>query len=116
MRLRPFVQFHEPTPIPKDEKALKDNSSYPSGHTTMGWAIALVLAEINPERQDEILKRGFEYGESRVILGFHFQSDVDAARTLTSLLINRLNVNEDFKQQFKKAKAEFQQKYTNNSI
>ena len=70
----------------------------------------MVLSQINPERQNEILKRGFEYGESRVIVGFHFQSDVDAARIITSVLINQLNNNEDFKQQLAKAKAEFQQK------
>ena len=110
MRARPFIQFHEPTPVPQDEEKLKGNSSYPSGHTTMGWAIALVLAEINPDRQDEILKRGFEYGESRVIVGFHFQSDVDAARVITSTLVNRLHANEDFKRQLNKAKAEFQHK------
>ena len=110
MRNRPFIQFNEPTPIPKDEEELKDNSSYPSGHTTRGWAVALVLAQINPERQNEILKRGIEYGESRVIVGFHFQSDVDAAIVITSAFINRLNINEEFKQQFGKAKAEFQQK------
>lgn len=107
MRIRPFVQFHEPTPVPEDEERLSTNSSYPSGHTTMGWAIALVLSEINPERQDEILKRGFEYGESRVIVGFHFQSDVDAARIITSALINRLHANDDFVKQMQKAKEEF---------
>ncbi len=110
MRARPFVQFNEPTPLPKDEEALRDNSSYPSGHTTMGWAIALVLAEINPDRQNEILTRGFEYGESRVIVGFHFQSDVDAARLITSILINQLHANNDFIQYLNRAKAEFQQK------
>ena len=110
MRKRPFIQFNEPTPVPEDEKILKDDSSYPSGHTTRAWTIALALVEINPERQDEILKRGFEYGESRVIVGFHFQSDVDAARTISSVLINRLSINEDFRQQLAKAKAEFQQK------
>ena len=73
----------------------------------MGWGIALVLAEINPERQDEILKRGFEYGESRVIVGFHYQSDVDAARLLTSTLVNRLHDNGDFMKQLQKAKEEF---------
>ena len=107
MRLRPFVQFNEPTPIPQDEEKLKTNSSYPSGHTTMGWGIALVLAEINPSRQDEILKRGYEYGESRVIVGFHYQSDVDSARILTSALINRLHANEAFTVQLQKAKEEF---------
>lgn len=107
MRARPFMQFNEPTPVPEDEERLRKNSSYPSGHTTMGWAIALVLSEINPSRQDEILKRGFEYGESRVIVGFHFQSDVDAARVITSALVNRLHANEEFMQQLQKAKDEF---------
>ena len=107
MRIRPFVQFNEPTPVPQDEEKLRTNSSYPSGHTTMGWGLALVLAEINPNRQDEILKRGYEYGESRVIVGFHYQSDVDHARILTSALLNRLHTNNDFKIQLQKAKAEF---------
>ena len=110
MRIRPFVQFAEPTPVPQDEEALKTNSSYPSGHTTMGWGIALVLAEINPARQNEILKRGFEYGESRVIVGFHYQSDVDHARILTSALLNRLHANADFMKQLQKAKDEFARK------
>ena len=107
MRKRPFVQFNEPTPVPEDEEKLRANSSYPSGHTTMGWGIALVLAEINPDKQDDILKRGFEYGESRVIVGFHYQSDVDHARIITSALINRLHANNDFMLQLKEAKEEF---------
>ncbi len=107
MRIRPFMQFHEPTPVPEDEERLSTNSSYPSGHTSMGWAIALVLSEINPARQDEILKRGFEYGESRVIVGFHYQSDVDAARVITSALVNAMHTKDDFKNQMQKAKEEF---------
>ena len=110
MRKRPYVQFNEPTPVPEDEESLRTNSSYPSGHTTMGWGIALILAELNPDRQNEILKRGFEYGESRVILGFHYQSDVDHARIITSTLVNRLHANDDFMKQLQKAKEEFKHK------
>ena len=110
MRIRPFVQFNDPTPIPEDEEELRSNSSYPSGHTAIGWSIALVLAEINPERQEEILARGFEYGESRVIVGFHYQSDVDHARIITSMLINRLHANDEFMRQLQKAKDEFAHK------
>ena len=110
MRTRPFAQFNEPTPVPEDEEVLRKNSSYPSGHTTRGWAIALVLAEINPARQNEILKRGYEYGESRVIVGFHYQSDVDAARIISSILVNRLHANDEFVHQLKKAKEEFESK------
>lgn len=110
MRIRPFVQFNEPTPLPEEEERLKENSSYPSGHTMAGWAAALVLAEINPLNQNEILSRGFEYGQSRVIVGFHYQSDVDHARLIASVLVNRLHANADFLEQMQKAKAEFKAK------
>ena len=117
MRDRPFMEFKEPTPVPEDEEKLRTNSSYPSGHTTKGWTFALVLAEINPNRQDEILKRGFEYGESRVIVGFHYQSDVDAARVISSALVSRLHANRDFIKQLSKAKDEFfRKKLLRNNI
>ena len=82
MRKRPYMVFHEPTLMPEDEEPLSHNGSYPSGHTTLGWTSALILCEINPAAQDALLKEGFEYGQSRVIAGFHWQSDVDAARVV----------------------------------
>ena len=57
MRKRPFVQFHETTSIPAKEPHYRNTGSYPSGHSATGWGIALVLSEINPARQEEILKR-----------------------------------------------------------
>ena len=107
MRKRPFAFFHEDTSLPEDQKSLSTNGSYPSGHTASGWATALVLAEINPDRQDAILQRGYEIGQSRVICGYHFQSDVDAARIVASAVVARLHANEEFNKQMKKAKAEF---------
>ena len=65
MRVRPFSFFNEMTCNPEQQEELSTNGSYPSGHTAIGWATALVLAEINPDRQNEILKRGFEMGQSR---------------------------------------------------
>ncbi|VTR57959.1 Major phosphate-irrepressible acid phosphatase precursor [Serratia fonticola] len=58
MRTRPFAFYHQATCRPEEESVLSTNGSYPSGHTSIGWATALVLAEINPVRQGEILKRG----------------------------------------------------------
>ncbi len=66
-----------------------------------------VLAEINPQRQNEILKRGYELGESRVICGYHWQSDVDAARIVGSAVVATLHTNPAFQQQLQKAKDEF---------
>ena len=65
------------------------------------------LAEINVDRQNEILKRGYEMGQSRVICGYHFQSDVDAARLVSSAVVARLHANDSFMGQLKKAKDEF---------
>ena len=107
MRTRPFSYYNEQTCNPAQQKELSTNGSYPSGHTAIGWATALVLAEINVERQNEILKRGYELGESRVICGYHFQSDVEAARLVSSAVVARLHANPRFARQLAKAKKEF---------
>ena len=111
MRKRPFAYFNEPTQLPEEEKILANNGSFPSGHTAMGWAVALVLAEVNPVRQDEILKRGYDMGQSRVISGFHYQSDVDAGRLVAAGVIAQLHNNKAFCKQLKKAKKEFRRLY-----
>ena len=107
MRTRPFAYFKESTCRPEDEKTLSTNGSYPSGHTSIGWATALVLAEVNPARQQEIIQRGFDLGQSRVICGYHWQSDVDAARIVASAVVATLHTNPNFNAQLAKAKAEF---------
>ena len=106
-RIRPFSFYGVPTCRQEDEKTLAGEGSYPSGHTTIGWALALVLAEINPARQQEILRRGLEIGESRVICGYHWQSDIDAARIMGAAVVARLHNNVRFNQQMVKAKQEF---------
>lgn len=110
MRPRPFMYWDEPTSTPDDEVHLRKNGSYPSGHTSIGWATALVLAEINPARATEILKRGFEFGQSRVIVGAHYQSDVDAGRVTGAGIVSILHADPGFQKQLKKAKKEFDKK------
>lgn len=107
MRQRPFAFYEEMTCNPAQQEELSTNGSYPSGHTSIGWATALVLSEINPSRQDQILKRGFEMGQSRVICGYHFQSDVDAGRITGAVTVARLHADPSFQKQLSKAKKEF---------
>lgn len=107
MRVRPFVLFNEPSLTPEDESYLVSDGSYPSGHAAYGWAVALILTEINPARQNEILKYGYEFGQSRVICGVHFQSDVDAGRIMGAAMVARLHADKNFMKQLCKAKKEF---------
>ena len=107
MRRRPFDRFNEPTLVPKDEETLRKNGSYPSGHTILAWSMAMLLVEINPSAQDALLKYAYEWGQSRVIAGFHWQSDVDASKVLVSAAFASLHNDEPFLADMKKARAEF---------
>lgn len=95
-RVRPFVVHDEGTCFPEQEPLLRKDGSYPSGHTAAGWAWALVLAEINPERANHLLLRGLEFGQSRVICNAHWQSDVDAGRTMGAATVALLRDNAEF--------------------
>ena len=106
-RKRPFVRFQEPTATPQFEPELRRNFSYPSGHTILGWCSALLLTEINPERADTILARGMMYGESRVIVGAHWQSDVDAGRLAAAAAYARMHTSDRFLEQMQLARQEF---------
>lgn len=107
MRTRPYVYYDEPTIYPSDEQWLRTNGSYPSGHTILGWSAALLLTELAPEYADTILARGYMYGQSRVIAGYHWQSDVDAARLAASAAVARLHADKRFMKLMKKALREY---------
>ena len=107
MRTRPYALYNEPTPVPEAEEGLRNNGSYVSGHSATGVAVSMVLACINPARQDQLYKRGLDFGESRWIVGFHHYSDVKAGQMVGALVLPALLNNEDFMKQLDKAKAEF---------
>ena len=63
---------------------LVDSPSYPSGHTTYGYTESLVLALLVPARYGQMVVRGAEYGDDRIIIGAHYAMDVLGGRTLAS--------------------------------
>jgi acid phosphatase (class A) len=71
-RIRPFIAHPEILPIAKPSKSF----SYPSGHTTHVALAASVLAQMVPEKKREIWLRAEDYGQSRIIGGAHYPTDV----------------------------------------
>lgn len=107
-RVRPYVKLKEHTCLIEEEaEHAKSNGSYPSSHTTIGTGIALLLAEINPDRADRILEKGRDFGENRVICGYHWDSDVRTGRNIAAIMVSALHANKAFNEQMAKAKAEF---------
>lgn len=109
LRVRPFVVFNNPTCQPDDEPALRKNGSYPSGHTAFGTVTALVFSQAQPERAKELMKKGYDFGQSRVICGAHWQSDVDAGRYVGATEYARLQTLPEFHKQIEQVKAELHQ-------
>ena len=111
-RPRPFQRFavvhvcgaHTP---PAPELHPVKGSSYPSGHMAFGWSLALVLAEVAPDRAEAILTRGRQYGESRVVCAVHYPSDVAAGQVIATAVVGRLHSVAEFKRDLACAKQEY---------
>ena len=106
-RRRPFAYFNEEPLCPKEDGVWRDEGSYPSGHTLRSTLAALILAEVNPAKAGEIFFRAWQYGESRVISGAHWQSDVDMTRFAAAIAYSSLQTKPAFRSQMERAKKEF---------
>jgi len=105
-RVRPYQQFKEESGVPKSENPT-DFTSYPSGHTHAAWLTGMIMTAVAPEYTEQIMKAAYEVGQSRVIVGYHYQSDVDAGRICASVTFARLCSMPEFLTMLEKAKKEF---------
>ena len=108
-RVRPYQQYKEPSGVPNHESPT-DFTSYPSGHTHASWLVGMALTAIDPAHAEEIMKAAYELGQSRVIVGFHYQSDVDMGRVVGSITFARLQAEPEFQKMMEKARKEYQKK------
>lgn len=104
---RPYARFGETSLIPLQENDYINESSFPSREALMGWMYALLLTEICPGKQDQILNCGYTFGQASVITGYHWDSDVQAARLLACALVTRLHNHTGVNGMIKSAKAEY---------
>jgi hypothetical protein len=73
---------------------LINSPSYPSGHTTYGYTGALILAILVPQRYQQMIARGAEYGNDRILVGAHYAMDVMGGRTLATYDMAHLLAND----------------------
>lgn len=111
----PKASFARPRPYKVDPgeicgvlPASEDNFDYPSGHSAWGWAVALVLAEMLPERADAILARGQAVGDGRAICGVHNYSSVVAGQSIAAAIVAAEHSKPEFQADFAAAKVELE--------
>jgi len=93
-RQRPWIVDDKLDSCSREDAPL---TSYPSGHATMGFSMAVVLADIAPDRGPSLLARARDYAESRVVCGMHFRSDIEAGQVLGTAVALELLRNPAFK-------------------
>jgi len=85
---------------------LETSFSYPSGHSTEGTAVALVLAEIFPDKSDAVLAISRDLGWHRVWIARHYPTDIHAGRTFARVIVRQMEASAEFQRDLAEAKEE----------
>ena len=104
--VRPFMVNEKPTCTPDHDAMLREDGSYPSGHSTIGYGWGLILAELLPARAAELVERGREFGDSRMVCNVHWLSDVQTGRYVAGAVVSRLHAAPEFRADMEAAAAE----------
>jgi acid phosphatase (class A) len=106
------VYFKRPRPYVTDPSLangkLEKSFSYPSGHSTESMTLALVLAEMLPDKHDAILAHARTMGWHRVQITRHYPTDIYAGRVLAQAIVKQFKKSDSFAKEFAKAKAEIE--------
>lgn len=85
-------------------------TSYPSGHASMAYSTAGVLARLFPDKAPAILTRARVFVRSRIVCEQHFPQDLAAGEAYGLLIAERLMETPAFLAQFQAAQAELRAK------
>lgn len=104
-RERPFVDD------PRVKRLLEQspNYSYPSGHSTFAYTVAILLADMVPEKAVAIFDRANVYADNRFVAGVHFPGDVLAGRISAAVIDNAFFHNPRFLTDYERARLEVRQ-------
>ncbi len=102
-RTRPHLLYPD---LIKPAVPLSKSGSYPSGHTTLGTLMGVVLSDMVPEKKDAIMARAWEYGWNRVVGGIHYPTDIEAGRISGIAIAQTIMQHDDYKAEYDAAKSE----------
>jgi len=104
--------FHRPRPYTIDTNLasgkLEKSFGYPSGHSTESMVLALVLADLLPDKRDAILAHARLMGWHRVQIARHYPTDIYAGRVLAQAIVQELKKSKAFGKKFTGVKVEIE--------
>ena len=104
------VTFGEGVSTPEEhENACKDAlyaSSYPSGHSSGIWSVAMTLMELYPQKADLIMRAANDFALSRVVSRYHWNSDVIQGKVIGSVINPVFHATSDYNTLLEEARKE----------
>ena len=104
-KLRPF-KYSKDVHTPDNIAKASQGPTYPSGHSTTGAEVALILGMMIPEKREALYERGWEFGINRITSGAAYPSDFEGGHITATLAVNQMLKNPDFRADFDAVKAE----------
>ncbi len=104
-KLRPF-QYSKDVHTPDDIAKAAGGPTYPSGHSTTGALVPLILGMMVPEKREALYERGDEYATNRITSGAAYPSDAEGGRITAALAVNQMLKNPEFRADYDAVKAE----------
>ena len=104
-RQRPYQVDTSITPC-LPPKNFDINASDPSGHTSMAFSSAVILANLLPDYAPAIMRRAEQYGRHRIVCGAHHPFDVRSGQVLGTLVGTTLLKSPALQLQLDAARAE----------
>jgi acid phosphatase (class A) len=87
---------------------LEKSFSYPSGHSAEATTLALLLAELFPDKRDDVLAIGRSIGWHRVEIARHYPTDIYAGRVFAQAIVREMKTNPHFQKDFVEVKNEIE--------
>jgi len=87
---------------------LAGSGSFPSGHTFGAYTFGTTMATLLPELAPQLLARASEYGDNRVVLGFHYPLDVIGGRMVAQATVAHRWADPEFAAKLSAAHAELE--------
>ena len=104
-KLRPF-QYSKDVKTPENIVKITGAPTYPSGHSSTGTLVPLLLGMMVPEKREALFERGWEYSVNRVASGAAYPSDFEGGHIAATLAVHEMLKNPAFRADFEAVKAE----------
>lgn len=106
MKARPFKYSSELATAFDDIAKSTGGATYPSGHSTTAFEVALILGTMLPSKRDALYERAYTYSIHRVTSGAAYPSDAEGGHMTATLAVYEMMKKPEFRADFEAVKAE----------